>query len=258
MAFGLGTALAIAPYAIQAGGWLANKWQTSRPGYQKASALKRAGITPEQYDLRKQELEQGLAMSQDPQQLFLPRQAQMQQGQDFTQGLPQQVGQQQQPQYAGGLASILSRMGQSARSGYDSDIAGIGAMRGPSRNPRGRSSGMQAMMRQAMIGRQTGFLQDRFQLLSDFANRNAMSEIESGALNVQRGGAQNRLQNFLADMKRRQQGMGQEQYLGQQQYNINQAGMRNILGSEQQRQGSRRFNIGQRDQYITQQAPQGI
>jgi len=260
MALPLAAILAAAPYVLKGGAYLIDKYRRWRDpeGFRRAEIFKRVGITPEQYELRRQNLEQALGTLQDPQRVFLPAQAQMQQPADITAGLPQQVGAQPVAARPTGLAGLLASLGGAARSGYQEDLARIGARRGPVRNPLGRTSGQLGMMTEALRGRATGLAQDRFRLLSDYATRSAVSDIEAAGLGMQREGAQGRLQNFLAQLRRQQQAGQQEQYLGQQGLNLGEANLRNILEGERYRQGVRRFALGQQAPYTAQPAPQGV
>jgi len=250
--------LAAAPYVLKGGAYGLRKFKQWKDpeGFRRQQILKQAGATPEQYELRKQNLSEALGAMQRPQQVFLPRQAQMQQGGDITAGLPQEIGRPAQPARPGSLTEVLNAMNQGARTGYQEDLAGIGARRGPVRNPLGRTSGQLGMMSDALRGRATNLARNRFQLLADFANRNAMSEMEAGGVNLQRGGAQNQLQNFLQQMRQQQQGGIQAQYLGQQGMNVDEANLRNILEGERYQQGIRQFRIGQQEPYTAQPAPQ--
>jgi len=252
-----------APFAISGAAALVRKFKDWRdPGrharFQRAQVLKRIGVTPEQYQLRRQNLAEALQSLEQPQRVFLPQQARMQRGEDITAGLPQEIGEEARPARPGNLTAILNAMGQTARTGYQEDLARIGARRGPVRNPVGRTSGQLAMMSEALRGRATGLARDRFRLLSDYANRAAMAELEAGATGLQRGEAENRLQNFLQQLRQQQLGGQQAEYLGQQQLGIDEAQLRNILEGERYRQGVRQYRIGQQEPYIAQQAPQGV
>ena len=227
------------------------------PEYHRQQDIyKRLNVSPKQYELRRQQLQEGLASMKSPQSVFFPEQAQMQQLEDITRGLPQQVGSPAQAARPGSLAAILNMMNQGARSSYQTDLAAIGARRGAGRGFGGRTSGGFAMRGEALKGRATNLAQDKFKLLSNFANRNLMADMELGQTNLQRDESQNQLMNFLSQLQQQQQGGLQEEYLGQQGLNIDQANLQNILGGEQYQQGIRQFRLGQESPYRLQQPTQ--
>jgi len=266
MAIGLGAllkgAMFAAPYALQgvAAGIRRFKRGRNPTQYDRQQILKRVGVTEEQAALRKQNLEEALAALSQPQRIFESPQVRMQAGEDITAGLPQEVGQEAQPTAPriGSLIPILNAMAATARSGYQEDLARIGESQGPVRNPVGRTSGYQAMIGAARTRRGTDLYTRQTDLLRQYANRSGLAELEAGALNVQRAGAQTQLQNFLEQLRQQQAAGLQSQYLGQRQLGTDQANLRNILEAERYRQGVRQFRIGQQPHYTAQAAPEGI
>jgi len=251
---------AIAPTIINAATSGIKKFKRFRDpeGYQRQEILKQFNITPEQYDLRRQNLQEGLGAFISPQQIFNPAQANIPATENIGLELPQTIGTPAQAQRPGGLAEILNLIAQNARTGYQNDLAAIGARRGPVRNRVGRTSGQLGLMSEALRGRIQGFAQDRFKLLSDYANRNAIADIEAGNLNLQRESSQDQLSNFIEQFMQQQQAGQQQQFLGQQQLNRDEANLRNILGGEQYQQRIRQYQIGQQAPYTFQQAPEGV
>jgi len=245
---------------LKGGAWALDKFQRWRDpeGMQRKDIFKQLDTTPEQYELRRQTLEQALSGMRTPQQVFAPAQARMLGAQDITAGLPQQVGGIAIPQRPGGLLDILGTMDAQARSGYESDLARIGAMRGPARNPVGRTSGTLGMRLGALRERGQQLAQNRFQLLADYANSNQLAQLEALRTNIGQQRAQTQLQDFLANMQRQQQAGIQQGYLAQQQQNIGEAGLRNIMEAERYRQGTQRFRIGQQAPYSAQTMPEGV
>ena len=262
MALGTGATIGLAalPYALRAISWGVNKTKRGLypEYYRRQNIFKRINATPEQYELRKQNLQEGLASIARPQRVFGPERMQVEPGEDLTGNFPQQVGRRAQPARPGSLSAILQTMDQSARSGYQNDVAEIGTRLGPVRNPIGRSSGQLGMMADALKERASGLAQNKFNLLANYANRNAMSEIESGGLNLQRDEAQNQLQNFLNQARTQQISGRQSQYLGQQQLGIDRSRLRNILEGELAQQGLRQYRIGQQNRYNVQRIPGGV
>jgi len=248
-------ALPIALQGIGLGLRKLRQWRNPQE-LRRQQILKRQGITPEQYDLRKQSLEQSLRGMRSIPDVFSPAAPRVQPQADITAGLPQQIGQEASPQRATGLAALLNILDQGATSGYQSDLAQIGARRGPVRNPVGRTSGQLAMMKDALTNRMSGLARSRGQLLGDFATRNAIAEIEAGNLNAQGEQVNTALMNMLNQLRQQQQLGMQADYLGQMRQNIGQAGFANIMGAEQQQQAIRQFNLGQQSPYTMQVAPQ--
>lgn len=257
MAIGLGTILGLAPLALRgiSAGLKYLGVNRDQGRVRKKDIIKQSAVTPEQAAIKQQSLQQGVKALRTPQQVFLPGQPQMQEAGDITAGLPQQIGQASGVQRPGGLMGILNAIQSAAQSGYQEDLARIGARRGPVRNPLGRTSGYSGMASQALRSRASGLLRDRYKLISDYANRATNAELEAGALGVQREGAQNQLQNFLNQLRQQQVAGEQEEFLGQRQLEIDEATLRNILEAERYRQGIRKYRLGQQSQFMTQQSP---
>jgi len=256
--YAIPAAIMAAPWLLRQAGSGVRKFKEWRDpaGFRKQQILKQVGITPEQHQLRRQSLSRALQSMRPIQDVFSPRMAQMQQPGDITAGLPTTVGTAPTPQYARGLSGLLGAMDQSARSGYQRDIAQIGVRRGPARNPLGTGSGHLGMMQEALRNRMTGLAQSRAQLLGDFATRNALAQLEAGNLGLQREEANTALTNYLNQIRQQQQQGVRADYLDQMQQNIGEAGLANILGAEQQQQATRQFQIGQQPAYTAQRVPQ--
>lgn len=254
----LGTgALVAAPYAIKGIGKLIGAYQRWKNPeyYERQQVLKRTGITPEQYELRRQNLEEAANVLQNQQRLFLPAQAGPVSMQDLAAGIPQQIGQEAQPVRPGGLADILGRMQQAAREGYQQDAAAIGTQAGRRFSGNIKSASTLGQYNQAYAGRATGYGKSAFDLLKDYANRNAIAEIEAGSLNARRGQAQNALQRLIMQTRLQGQGLGQQEQLNQQQQYNQQAALRNLQEQERYIGAGRKYRIGQQSPYTVEQQP---
>lgn len=224
-------------------------------GFNKTQALRRANISPEQYEIRRRLLSEGLQTLQNPQMLFSPGVPQLQQAGGETEGIPTQLGEGAQPQYTNGLAGLLNNLAAQAQRGYQEDLGRIGSRFG-ARNVVGRSSGELGLRQEAQTGRGLSYLRNAYQYLQDYATRNAIAEIEAGKTNVAQTAAEQRLQDFATRVQQQQQGGFQAEYLGQQNQALGEAQLGNILSNEQRQQAVRKYQAGQISPYEIQQTQQ--
>jgi len=237
--------------------WLRSKWDPV--GFKKQETLKSLNITPEQYDIRRRNLQEGLAAIKTPTQIFSPMSPAVRQQQDITAGLPTTIGGGVRPARPTGLSALLGSLATSARSGYEEDLARIGARPRAVRNPVGRTSGELGMRQEALRGRSIGYAKGAMGLLSDYATRNAIAELEAQNTGLQRDESQQALQNFLSGLRQRQQSGMQQDYLGQQRYNLAASQLSNLSAQERYQQGLRRYQIGMQTPYnIQQQRMRGV
>jgi len=220
-------------------------------GFRKQEALQEIGITPEQYDVRRRNMLEGLQALKTPQQVFAPRPITQMSQRDVTAGLSSQIGGNITPQRPGGLAALLDNQATMARRGYESAVAQIGARRMPGRSARGGggSSAEYGMMRDALKGGAIGYTQNVMKLLGDYATRNAMADIEAGQTSMEMSDAEKKLQSLLNNLRMQQQAGMQEGYLGQQQYGLEEQRLRNMLSGEERQQALRKYQVGMQSPY---------
>lgn len=226
-------------------------------GVRRQEILQRTGQTPEEYEYRMNILRQAMGEGQGPQRVFGAPEAPPPPAPPIEEFDPEFAARQRaieaQVPGANTLRDVLNNMNQAARSGYSRDAAMIGARRGPGRNAIGRTSGELGFRSDALRQRATDLAQNRFKLLSDYANRFGMAEIEAGGANLQQQQTQNQLSNFLQNLQQQNVQGQREGYLGQRGLESGYTNLRNILEGERYQQGTRQMRIGLQPSYQLQQ-----
>jgi len=257
MAIALGTILgaaAAAPYIWKGGRALYNKYSKWRDpdAYKRKEVFRQRNITPEQYDLSKRNLQEAMDYLQNPQRVYRPAQATMQQQGNIPTISP--IGSQGQAQRLPGLAGRLQGLERAASSGYHTDIASLGS-RLSQLNPMGvRSASTLGLFQDAYKNRLKGLIGDQYNLLSQYRTQSGIQDIEGGALDLDRQRINAALMGNQADLLRRQGGLGQSDFLSQQQFNLGQSGLQNLWSNERARMANQQLQYGlrPRDQLTTQ------
>jgi len=250
---GAGLALQTIPYALKAGAWGIDKFRRKRNPYQyqRNRTLSQMNVTPEAYELQKQNLQQGLAYLQNRQNIVQPQEARMRQSGNIAASVPAQVENVDPAQPLSGLPALLRNMQQAGQRGYQQDVGAYQSQMG--RRLGYGSSNVAGALQDLYLNRaqQTG--QNQLQALANYARQNAITDIEGRRLAAGQGQAQNQLDEFIGRLGRGEQGLAQQDYLQQQQRGQNVADIFNQYNQQRYRQGVQQYQIGNQPAFNVQQ-----
>jgi len=250
---GAGLTLQALPYALRAGAYGIDKYkQWKNPyQYQRNRTLSQMNVTPEAYELQKQNLQQGLAYLQNRQNIVQPQEARMRQAGGIAAGVPAQVENVDPAQPLRGLPAILRNMQEAGQRGYQQDVGAYQSQMG--RRLGYGSSNVAGALQDLYLNRaqQTG--QNQLQALTNYARQNAITDIEGRRLAAGQGQAQNELDEFIGRLGRGEQGLAQQDYLQQQQRGQNVADIFNQYNQQRYRQGVQQYQIGNQPAFNVQQ-----
>jgi len=211
-------------------------------------------MTPEQRQLRSQELNQAIQMLSQPQRIYRNRPSLYMQtpsgqidttiNQSTTQaplgGLSRRLLNIERANMGGGLRGDLSQV--------ENLIAGI--------NPLGlRSSGRQALRGEAFKNRFNQTLMGQMGMLTDFATQNRLNRLSGQRLGRLRSQIEGQLSGDASSLGRESEGLDQSQLMAQRVLGAGQINMLNELENQRRAAANRSYGFGLRPSLRTQQSP---
>lgn len=211
-------------------------------------------MTPEQGQLRRNELNQAIQMLTQPRRIYNNRNMQYIPG--ANPNVDTNIDQNINQQPLGGLARRLLNIERSNMvGGLGSDYSQLESSL-VNLDPLGaQASGRQALRGQAFKGRFNRTLVDQMRMLSDFSTQNYLNTLEGQRLNRLKEQIQNQLQQEGGVLGRESQGLGQAGYMSQRVLGARETDLLNEAENQRLGMGNRKYQYGLTPNYRYQQAP---
>jgi len=250
---GVGLGLMALPHVLKGGAWGIDKYkQWKKPyKYNRNRILSQMNLSPEAYNLQKQNLEQGLSYLNRPQNVLRARQFGMATPGNIGVNVPQQIENVEPEQPLTGLPALLRNMVSSGQRGYESDIGSYQTMMGG--QLRYGSSNIAGALKDFYLNRQQQVAQNQLEALKNYARQNAIIDIEGQRLTGQQESAQSDLDRFLMRLRGGNVGLSQQDYLNRQAQEQNRVNMLNQYNQQRYSQAARQYQIGNQPTFNLQQ-----